>query len=396
MNAERRTNDRIAATRTARRLTQRQLAESAHISLSLIRKIEQGRRPASDQALEAIASALGVQPDALTGRRLDTDSRVHAAIPSLRTVIDAYDLPEDGLIRPLDQLRKAADEATRLRLASQYTRLVETLPPLLAELTRAAHGAHGFQLQATAGLLAVAYRAADAVAYKYGYYDLSARLVELMRRASDMADDPALRATAAYVRTEVFFASCNLTPAMRALESAIDEIPQQGTPVTRAAAGSLHMRAAVVAARSTDDPAAVDEHLAHAQRLAASVPEGIYNGTAFGPASLRVHEIAVAVELGDASRALNVAESSVDETDRTTLAGLPAERSSHYLIDLARARLWLGLRDEAFQSLQAARKIAPQHVREHPHVRDALVTLLRLHFAPPHALVTFAEWAHAI
>lgn len=61
-----------------------------------------------------------------------------------------------------------------------------------------------------------------------------------------------------------------------------------------------------------------------------------------------------------------------------------------------RAQLWLGMREESFGSLQAARRIAPQHVREHPYVRDVLVTLLRLHVSPPHALLAFAEWARAI
>lgn len=78
------------------------------------------------------------------------------------------------------------------------------------------------------------------------------------------------------------------------------------------------------------------------------------------------------------------------------LDGLPAERRSHYYVDLSRAQLWLGMRDEAFASLRTARQIAPQHVREHPFVRDALVTLLRLHVSPPHPLVAYAEWTRAI
>jgi tetratricopeptide (TPR) repeat protein len=258
----------------------------------------------------------------------------------------------------------------------------------------------GPERRAAAGLLASAYRSADSVAYKYGYYDLSARVIELMRRAADIAEDAALIATAAYVRTEVFFAAGrNLAPGLRALEIALNDLPDPTSPDLRAAAGSLHMRAAVVAARLTEDFAAVDEHLKEARRLAKGMPESIYNGTAFGPASLHVHEVSVAVELGDAARAVELHERATGKTagrSKVRLDGLPPERRSHYFIDLARAQLWLGIRDEAFQSLREARQIAPQHVREHPFVRDAVVKLLRLHVSPPHSLVAFAEWARAI
>ena len=169
--------DRIAAYRTARRLTQRQLAAAAHVSLSLLRKVEQGDRPASDQTLAAIAEALSTEPDVLAGERRSTDSRVHVAVPKLRTAIDAYDLPEDGPVRPLAHLQQAIGETTRWRLSSQYTRLAESLPELLGELTRCRHDGGADQRVAAARLLGAAYRAADAVAYKYGYYDLSARLV---------------------------------------------------------------------------------------------------------------------------------------------------------------------------------------------------------------------------
>ncbi|TDB86480.1 XRE family transcriptional regulator [Actinomadura sp. KC216] len=382
--------------RVARRLTQARLAEDAHISLSMLRKVEQGSRSASDRVLVSVAAALGIEPDALTGRRVRTDSRVHAAVPDIRTAIDAYDIPDDGPVRPIEQLQQATVTATQRRLTSQYTRLSEELPPLLTELSRAVLDG-GPRRRPAASLLAAAYRSADAVAYKYGYYDLSARLIELMRRSADIAEDPALIATAAYVRTEVFFAAGrNLAPGLRALETALDDLPELDTPDLRAAAGALHMRAAVVAARLTEDSAVVDQHLKQARRLAKGVREGVYNGTAFGPASLHVHEVSVAVELGDATRAVELARDARGGRRKVRLDALPPERRSHYAIDLARAQLWLGMRDEAFASLQTARQIAPQHVREHPFVRDALVTLLRLHVSPPHPLVAYAEWARVI
>lgn len=211
-----------------------------------------------------------------------------------------------------------------------------------------------------------------------------------MRWAAGLSGDPVLAATAAYVRTEIFFGSGNLAPGLRALEAATDEMPSPATAAAQAALGALHMRAAVVAARLLEDPGRVNDHLRDARRLADQVAEGIYTGTAFGPASMRIHEVSVTVELGDGARAVQVAGSWAPPQE------LPAERRSHYYIDLSRAQLWVGLRDEAFQSLHTARQIAPQHVREHPYVRDTLLTLLRLHLAPAQTLVSYAEWARAI
>ncbi|MFC6883605.1 MULTISPECIES: helix-turn-helix domain-containing protein [Actinomadura] len=334
MKSDKEVGDRIAALRTARRLSQSQLAESAPVSLSLLRKIEQGSRPATDRALEALAEALGVVPEVLAGRRAPSGSRVHAAIPDIRRAIDSYDLPEDGPVRTTPQLCRAADAATQLRLSSQYTKLAETIPPLLGELSRAVHVQGGMQTHQAATALMVAYRAADAVAYKYGYYDLSARLVELMRWAATKAEDPALAATAAYVRTEIFFASRNLATGLRALEMALDEVPSPSLTGQRAAVGALHMRAAVVAARLTEDPGAVEDHLSRARRLAATVPEGVYLGTAFGPASVHVHEVSVAVELGDAVRAVEVADQAVNLRARTREGRLTRNENSAQLLSV--------------------------------------------------------------
>jgi transcriptional regulator with XRE-family HTH domain len=390
VSSDREIGRRIAAARTTRRLSQPALADAAHVSLSILRKVEQGSRRASDAFLLAVADALSLDPSRLTGQREHTDSRVHSAIPAIRAAIETYDLPDDRPVRQMRQLRAAVDRATQQRLASQYTRLAESTPNLLGELTTAVHSFAGPERREAAALLTLAYRSADAVAYKYGYYDLSARIVELMRWSAASAEDEALDATTAYVRTETFFASGNLDTGIRAIHAAIDAHEAPSSTDVMAAVGALHMRAAVAAARHTEDPSGVGEHLAEAERFAAQVPEGIYLGTAFGPASLRIHEVAVAVELGDGARAVEVAGDWAPPED------LPAERRSHFYIDLSRAQLWLGMRDEAFGSLQRAREIAPQHVREHPHVRDGLVTLLRLHMAPAQTLVSFVEWARAI
>ncbi|MFD1659803.1 helix-turn-helix domain-containing protein [Streptomyces caeni] len=383
---------RIAYYRSAVRpkMTQQQLAEAACVALGTIRKIERGERGVGDSTLEAIADALGVDPIRLRTDRGPAHTRVHDALPALSAAIAAYDIPDDNPIRPLHELRATIAEAARWRLAAQYTLIVRNLPDLLAELARAYHQASTGRRGELAGLLVKAYRAADAVAYKFGAHDLSARLIELMRWAVPETGDPLLTASVAYVRTETFFAARAHAPGLRALEQALDASPAPDTAPQIAARGALHMRAAVIAGRARDAVAAT-AHLNEARALADQVAENVYCGTAFGPDTVRIHEVSVAVSLGDehVGRVIGLAR------DWRPPKGLPAERRSGFYIELARAQMWFGLADDAFESLKAARRIAPQHTREHPWVREDAATLRRLKRADAESLTNFAEWCAA-
>lgn len=383
---------RIAYYRSAARprMTQQQLADAAHVALGTIRKIEQGERGVTDDTLDAIAAALGVDPSRLVADREPVSSRVRDALPALSAAIAAYDVPDDGPVRPLHELRASVAQTTAWRLSAQYLQIARAVPDLLAELARAAAGSPPEDGQEVAALLVTAYRSADAVAYKYGARDLSARLIELMRWAAPRAQDPLLAASVGYVRTETFFAARAHTAGLRALEQAIDACPAPAGPEAVAARGALHMRAAVIAGRAGKG-AAADEHLEEARALGDQVHEGVYRGTAFGPDSVRIHEVSVAVSLGDdhVQRAFDVAR------EWAPPAALPAERRSGFYVELARAQLWGGMADAAFESLKVARRIAPQHTREHPWVREDAATLRRLKRADAESLTNFAEWCHA-
>ncbi|MER6350104.1 helix-turn-helix domain-containing protein [Streptomyces sp. NPDC001595] len=382
---------RIATIRRARRMTQADLARAAYLSLSMVKAIERGARSPSDDTLDSIAGALSVEPSRIVTGSTRTDSRVHAALPAISAAIAAYDILADAPSRPLCVLDEAIAALVQWRLAAQYARIAERAPQLLADALTALHHTAGADRLRAAHLLAVAARSADAVAYKFGARDLSARLVELMRWAAGQTEDPIVQATAAYVRTEVFFAARAHAQGLAALERAIDATPSPLGRAATAARGALHMRAAVIAGRAGDaDAAAV--HLAETRRLGDSLPEDAYNGTAFGPHSVRAHEVSVAVSLGQdyVQRALSVAE------EWTPPESLPAERQSGFWIELARAQVWAGKPDDAFESLKVARSIAPQHTREHPWAREATATIRRLKRADAESLTSFAEWTGAV
>ncbi|MFE6666662.1 helix-turn-helix domain-containing protein [Streptomyces sp. NPDC057697] len=392
VDSPREVGKRIAARRRARRLTQTGLAAASHVSYATVRAVERGARRPSDEVLEALAAALEVDATQLRTGYVGTERRVHRALPALSAVIAGHDIPQGPPSRGPTELSAAVAQVVSRRLRAQYGRIAAEIPALLHDTIRYVHSARSTDQREAARMLVAAARAADAIAFKYRSHDLSARLIDLMRWGADRTSDPLVQAATAYVRTEVFFAARAYAVGLAALEQAIDVAPAPSSRSATAARGALHMRAAVIAGRG-GDVAGADTHLAHARQLGDQVArEGVHLGTTFGPDSVRIHEVSVAVSLGPdhVDRALRVA------TEWKPPAALPAERRSGFYIELARAQDWSGLRSDAFESLKAARAAAPQHTREHPWAREVASSLRRFHRSDAESLSHFAHWIGAV
>jgi transcriptional regulator with XRE-family HTH domain len=371
-------------------LSQQGLGKLVHCSGDLIGKIEKAeRRPQNDlvvrcdNVLAANGSLLAMLP--ADGSATSADHQVvFAAIPGIRLALDTRDFPEDGPVASMADLREQVEQLVRWRLNSRYTDLAAALPATLVQLHRVR------QLSSvspeTAALLAQAYRAADAIADKFGLYDLSARIIELIRAAAADTGDELAMAAAAYVRAETFFATGAWEAGRRMLERAGTTLPGRDSPAELAVYGSLHMRAAILAARG-DDRASARAHLDEADEVAHRVPEGIYRGTAFGPSSVRIHRLSLAVDLADPAGALDAGRDWHPPPD------VPAERRSHFYVDLARAHVLADQTEPALECLRDARRIAPEHIRHHPDVKTALAQLLARVPRPSAQLVEFARWS---
>ncbi|MBT2470207.1 helix-turn-helix transcriptional regulator [Streptomyces sp. ISL-66] len=382
---------RIAARRHVQRMTQADLARGSHVSLAMVKSVERGARTPSAVLLEALASALGVDPSRLDRSYTGTSRRVHAALPSISAVIAGYDVPLDPPTRPRAEVASAVEEATEWRLAAQYGRIATAAPALLTDALAHLHAASGAHRAAAARLVVAAARAADAVAYKVGAHDLSARLIDVMRWAAVQTEDPDIAAVTSYVHAETFFAARAHRAGQVTLERALDAGPGPGTTRAAALRGALHMRTAVVAARA-GAPDAAHAHLREAGKFADHLKEGVYLGTAFGPSSVRIHRVAVAVSLGGdhIGRALEMAGGWEPGEE------IPAERRSGFYVEIGRAQLWAGRPDAAFESLKVARRLAPQHVREHPWAREDIETIRRIKRSDTASLSSFAEWIGAV
>lgn len=357
------------------------IAEGLHMDRGLVGLAYRttGARPSASPSASGVRSST-----ADTGTGTSTVGYL-GGLRAIRVALDAADLPLDGTVRSLPDLTADVASAVRLRLTSNYLRLSGVLPDLLAELHRAYESWAGQRQAAAAVLLTQAYRAADALADKSGEHDLSARIIAMMLEMARQTGDEVVLATASYVRGEVFFANGQPELGRVMLERAAERLVP-GTDVgSTAAYGSLHMRAAVLAGQAGRHDRARD-HLAEAAEHARVLPDGEYCGTAFGPSSVRIHEVTLAVDVDDPDAALRAAE-GWDPPE-----GLPGERRSHFYVDLARARTRLGAVDGAVTALLQARAVAPEHTRIHPQVRGLLTDLLQ-RGAVSGPLREYARWA---
>jgi transcriptional regulator with XRE-family HTH domain len=385
--------ERLRTLRKLHDLTQGQLAELAGVSKSLISKVEAGQRPGTWDLAIAVARALRVDAVSLLGRPADAigdEGRIAAALPSLRRAMAMYDFPPENSHdpRPIAALAEAVENAAARRAAAQYVRLGEVLPDLIVELSQAAHSATGPDRERAFWLLAVAFRCADALAFKVGEMDLSSTAIERIRWAAEQSGDPLMVGTAAYVRGQTYLVTGAFESGLRALTAASATIERQTASDPKAAAvyGALHMRAAVLAARGHKADEAWS-HIEIAKAMTAVVTHDVeWYYTSFGPSNVHIHEVAVAVELGDEREALARAG------DWIPPGSIPAERASHHLIDLARAQLWAADYPGALESLLRARRIAPQHTRTHPMAVETARALVRREQRRPDTAIGLATW----
>lgn len=371
---------RIRAARKISGLTQQQLADRAHLSKSLITKIERGDRAVTGAVVRAVAHTLKIDPTRLTSDHTDAeqsvDDRIQQVLPDLERALMGFDLPvPDHLcLRPLEELQREAGRAAELRLAAQYRQLSQMLPDLIDQLTVAVQTLDGTRRERACWTLAVAYRCLDAIANKFGYLHLSYLAVERVGWAARQSGDPLMIATADYLRGQACLDVGRYDQGLALLDRSRRTIEpgRAGPREALAVCGALHLRSAVLAALSNAEDTAwshIDEARTLARHIGADVT---HYWTLFGPSNVGIHAVATAVELGNYPRA-------IDEAAKLRLPPeLPKERSSHHYIDLARAYLWTGDRERALKGLLKAERIAPQHTRYHPGTRETVRTLLTL------------------
>lgn len=286
----------------------------------------------------------------------------------------------------LGTLEHRVDGVAELQRRSRYDASSTVMPDLLAELhTAVEHATPGADSERAHHLLATLYGCVVICLHRLGSA-LTGQAAERAAAAAANSGDPLL---AALTEVEIGLPLMHrgvYGAAQRLADTAQTRIADEPTtPGALTARGFLHLRSAILAARSADAQTA-DAHLDQAADYAAHLPGGsdLYD-TAFNTANVRIHSVAAAVELGDGTTAVS--------RHRPLPPWTMPSRLGHHYVDLARAWLLHGDRDKAFDSLHAARQAAPQLTRYHPQVRETLVVLAEHDRRRTDSLAGFARWA---
>jgi len=383
----------IRTLRLAAGLTQRQLAARANVSLSLLGKVECGDRAATPAFMAAVARALKVPVERLTGQPSPDDRRdeqTHRDIEALREALRHYDLPADRPARPLSELTAEVVDITRLQLKADYRKLAARLPGLIEELTIAAHHTDPTTTETVYGLLVQVYRFTHNMLHRLGYADLAESVEHKLAIAAEHSGDPLAGGLVYLARQHSLKEAGDDTHGLLLMETARTELEDQlrrPTPAALTVYGLLHLSSAYLAAR-TGDTATTREHLAAAQELTTRLGTGdqVHYGLAFGPAKTVGFQVLAHVELGDGAAALTAAELLTPPNNLTRI-----DQGFHH-INVARAQLMHGDRNGALQALQQARRIAPQQTRLHPIVREITTVLISLHRRANPELTGYASW----
>src|SRR6266536_1071356 len=387
-----RIGSRIAELRKIHGATQTGLALSANASYSTVRKLERGERAASPAMVAAIARALGVNVTDITAQPYGawnaSPASDQAAVPALRqALVEGDDADLDVPTRGIDQLRAEVAQLKEWDRKTKHAEVARALPDLLRHLHRANNDLPIAQQAIAAELLASAYSFAVIGLYRLGHLDLAHLADERARRLADRGRDPLRAATAEWNHALILLFDGSYRAGLRAIGRANHMVDESSDPsAANAVRGALHLRASIIGARMTDTDLA-HGHLSEAVRLAAPEQElANYYGTKFSAANIDIHRVAVPVELADGTTAVSRA-AAIRLPDNTA-----PSRSGHYWIDLSRAWLLHGDRKRALDSLQLARRIAPQLTRYHPQVRETVQSLAVSDSRTTTTLASFAAW----
>jgi transcriptional regulator with XRE-family HTH domain len=383
--------ERIAIYRRRRGLSQAVLSGLIGRSVSWLSQVERGTRAVDRMSvLIDLSRVLKVDIAELTGQPFalaPNGGLEPEGLADIRRVLMRYtELP--AAINPgpstidtspdLIQLRSGVDTAWRLRQASRYAQLGHQVPDLITRAEQATQHYQGHEQRAAFALLAETYQVTRAMLRKLGDAHLAWIAADRAVRAGRHAESPLLIAVGARALSQVFTETGQLDAALdislssaAALEPSLrgDRSGPQGWSVW----GALLLTAAIAAARDNDIGAASD-YLRQASRAADHLHADRNDlWTSFGPTGVAIHGISVAVELGDVTETIRLAE----QVNTTPLPADLLERRAQVFIDLGRA--YVQRRDDAAATtvFRQAEELAPEEVHYSVPVREALREMLK-------------------
>jgi transcriptional regulator with XRE-family HTH domain len=383
---------RIEEVSALRGYSLRELGRRANVSPSMLSRIINGQRQASPAIVSAVARALSVSISVLHGQpyihQLQAD-QLDRLITPISMALDDWDIPlgqGDPPPRPLGELEATVTALNGQRARAEYIEIAQELPALLAEVN-----AHvltqrpGRALERAAWLQAELCRTVYVVGRQIGFLDLARLALSRMAVSAPQSGDPRQVAIERWDRAQLMADAARHDRGVLLVEHALKDLGDDGDQATKAVRGALHLKAAILSSRRGDTSGA-DAWLAAAGEIAEETGETRDYGLVFGPVNVVIHGMSASSDRDKHARALEKALKVHLPDD------YPGARAGHYWVDRARAETWTAKHEDAFKSLGAARRAAPQQTRYHPGVHETVATLLRARVRASGDLLEFANW----
>jgi transcriptional regulator with XRE-family HTH domain len=330
------------------------------------------------QFLEALGGAVvtvvgRIQPDASAPSHPEP-STAHPIDPSAilgyRTLDNADHVPG---VTDLGALRDRVSAARRAFQGCRYADVSAALPQILADLHVATDTGTGDNLLTALSLSAEAHHVTASLLLKHDDHGLAWIAADRSMRAAERSGNQSLIAASARIVTHAMMnaghhAAATDTAAKLAWRFAADW--SNPTADDLSAYGSLVLRGATAAARHGNRGMAhnlLDEAEQAARRLGADYQHPV---TAFGCTNVQMHRVHIAVSMGDAGMAIDLAR-TIDLGSVTIV-----ERRASTLIDLALALSQAGRIEQSYQALRSAEALAPEEMYSRPAVRHLVLELL--------------------
>lgn len=377
--------EQIAYHRKRLGLSQVELAGLIERSDSWVSQVERGVRSVDRlSVLQKVADTLGVSVSELRGSEAnepDVQTERPEAFESLRLTLTGHpaavavlgDTPEAVTDEHLDSLREKHSQVWELVHGSRYNELAPLVADLIPDLEQTVRAsASAEQALEIRELLSDTYQAIAAMLAKIGEADAAWLAADRATFAAESTGDPLAVAASLFRMAHVFLPLRRIAQVQAVADAATSGLDQQSeTPEVLSLRGAFRLVLAIASARDNDRTQAY-AYIDQARAIASQIGEDRNDfGTEFGPTNVGLHAVAVAVEVGDAGHALDLAR----DVDADSLS---PERQARYSMDLALAHAMRRQTGEALKYLQLAEKLTPEQTRTHGVARAVARDLMQL------------------
>lgn len=362
---------RLATIRHRRRLSQQDLADTAAVSVDVIRKLEQGQRhTARLDSLVRLANALDVPIAELIGKQPGLPNGQDAQIRAMRQAILGRALSTDEP-PPTSVQRQRIGELWRLYWRGRYAELARELPTAIGQARASIRAAEGGDDRAAHAVLAELLQIGASMLAHLVYEDLAHVALGDAIDAAERADQPLLRGAQLATRTWILARQGLWSEAEHlAVTAAGDVEPRLSTasPDQLAVWGEL-LRYGVTAVARDGRRAEAEELLGMVQAAAAAMGDRkptLTGVVPFGPTIAGMAAVGIAVATDEPRRALDLAGRVGD------IATAPLAIQARYLLNVAYAQTMAWESVQAVDTLRRVDTLAPE-LLPHQTIARAIV-----------------------